>query len=47
LFSRYVMPELTGSNRGMKRSWERMVADNAAGALPASPSQTERLQRQR
>jgi limonene 1,2-monooxygenase len=47
LFARYVVPELTGSNRGMKRSWERMVADSAAGALPVSPSQAERLERER
>ena len=35
LFARYVMPELQGTNRGLKSSWEKMKADAAAGRLPS------------
>jgi limonene 1,2-monooxygenase len=35
LFARYVMPELQGTNRGLKQSFAKMKADAAAGLLPS------------
>jgi limonene 1,2-monooxygenase len=35
LFARYVMPEIQRTNAGLKRSWEKMKADAAAGKLPS------------
>lgn len=35
LFAKYVMPEINRTNRGLKRSWQQMLKDSAANALPA------------